>query len=248
MAFTEERLGGGAEPSVIFKIAVKKCQIVFLKPIDGFSVDRNSVKRPKPLTEIELTNHSEEKKHRSISGTLSLGPKPNIGAEAGLSHNSDTSKVLKSVQKMSPFSEQFTFSSEGYEAWNLNGSIRPNGRIIGPVFDHEADPRLTIVDKRSAERKARDDANAMTPVSRIEVRCLREDIDIYDIEFKDEDRQKSFINRSRNKEKLAVARQVLREAILQENLSVGNLIDDPYAEMTICDTTIPIVDQGSSDG
>ncbi|CUH98246.1 hypothetical protein PHA8399_00359 [Leisingera aquaemixtae] len=85
----------------------------------------------------------------------------------------------------------------------------------------------------------------MTPTSRIEVRCLREDIDIHEIKLKDEDKEGRLFGKPGHRERLQIARGVLREALLAEGLAVGQLLNDPYAEMTICDATIPILDQSS---
>lgn len=116
---------------------------------------------------------------------------------------------------------------------------------MGPVFDAHREPRLTLADLRKEQQRLNDDARMMQPVSSIEVRCLREDIEISDIQWKDEEKQRSFFARQGRKEKTHIARQILLQALLEESLSVGNLLDDPFAELTICDATIPIIDDGA---
>jgi hypothetical protein len=61
VCFDEERLGGGTESNVTFKLSIKKCEVVFLPPSSGyFVVDPASVRSPKPLTpyEVKTTQHS----------------------------------------------------------------------------------------------------------------------------------------------------------------------------------------------
>ena len=85
------------------------------------------------------------------------------------------------------------------------------------------------------------------PFSRIEVRCLREDIDIYDIQFKDHTEQSIFFARPGQAARIKAAEAYLKQQILLEGLRVGNM-RDPYSELTICDATIPITDPGDLGG
>lgn len=244
VSFNIERLGGGEETAVTFKVGVKQCEIVFVRPRDGFRVDRASVRRQKPIGTQEVLR----KTHRKASGGtraklgISRNPSVEVSAEADVSVASEQSAT--STYSKSLFNEQFIRSRDGHDAWSVNGE-ELGGYLKGPVFNVETEPRLTLVDLRDRERRMRDEVNEMTPTSRIEVRCLREDIDIHEVKLKDEEKQRRFLGKPGSKERLQIARGVLREALLVQGLSVGQLLDDPYAEMTICDATIPIFDQSS---
>ena len=85
------------------------------------------------------------------------------------------------------------------------------------------------------------------PFSRIEVRCLREDIDIYDIELKGEEEQNRIFKRPGQQARVKAAEAYLKQQILLEGLRVGEM-SDRYSELTICDATIPISDAGDLDG
>jgi hypothetical protein len=118
--------------------------------------------------------------------------------------------------------------------------------LAGPVFDAHAQPRLTLIDDRPEAAKARDKAQNIGPVAAIRVSCLREDIDIYDIRFKDPEQHKEWFETKAHKEaKLATAREILKVALLREGLTAGDLASDPYAEMTICDVAISIIDSST---
>ncbi|MBP0483881.1 hypothetical protein [Sagittula salina] len=227
-----------------FKVGVKQCEIVFIRPLDGFSVDRSSVRRQKPMGAQEIALTKKKKSSGSVRSKLSLSRTPafDAGAEAELSAVSERS-TTSSLSKSS-YNEQFTRSREGHDAWTVNGE-ELGGCLKGPVFDVQTEPRLTLIDLREEERRLREETKAMTPITRIEVRCLREDIDIHDVKLKDEEQEGRLFGKPGSKERLLIARGVIREALLAEGLSVGQLIDDPYAEMTICDATIPILDQSS---
>lgn len=246
--FNEERLGGGGEASIIFSIAVRRCEVVFIKPALDFIVDRNSVRRQKPMSPQEISRRKQ--KSHSLRGRLklALGAKSTGEVGGGYEGSQTSEETVKSVQTKSIFNEQLTRSTDGYDAWSVDGKELNGGRLVGPVFDFETEPRLTLIDLRDKARRLSDEKNEMNPLARIEIRCLRDDIEVYDIRHKDEDRHGFLSNRPGQKERMQIARGVIREALLQEGLSVGSLLDDPYAEMTICDVTIPILDQRPESG
>lgn len=242
VSFNEERLGGGTETAVLFKVAVKQCEIVFIPPEPEFRVDRHSVARQRPLGPQEIADIKQRKAATSLRVKLGFRQKPSADANIDWERSGGSEQTSKSTQTKSMYNEQFTRSIDGYDAWRVNGQELPQGRLVGPVFDVETEPRLTLIDLRSEMRRANDKKYSMSPLSRIEVRCLREDIDIYDIRMKDERKQEWLTARPGNKLRLRIACEVLKEALLQEGLSVGSLINDPFAEMTICDATVPIFD------
>ena len=244
VSFNIERLGGGQETAVTFKVGVKQCEIVFVRPLDGFTVDRSTVCRQKPMGPQEVMRKKQKNASGSIRSTLSISRKPALGAGAEAEVSTRSEQSATSTHSKSLYNEQFTRSRDGHDAWSVNGE-ELGGCLNGPVFDAETDPRLTLVDIRDEERRLREEANEMIPIARIEVRCLREDVDIYEVKLKDEDQEKRLFGKPGSKERLQIARGVLREALLSEGLSVGQLLDDPYAEMTICDATIPIFNQCS---
>lgn len=245
VSFNEERLGGGMETAVIFKVAVKQCEVVFIPPTFDFRVDRDSVRRQRPLGPQEIASSKQHKDMTSGRLKLSLNRKPSVGADIDLERSRSSEQTSQSTQTKSMYNEQFTRSTDGHDAWRVNGQELANGRLLGPVFDVHTEPRLTLIDLRSEACRENDEKRSMTPLSRLEVRCIRDDIDIYDIRMKDEDMQGWLAVRPGQKERLRVAREILREALLQEGLSVGSLLDDPFAEMTICNATLPIFDQSA---
>lgn len=243
--FNNERLGGGSETSVIFSIAVLRCEVVFVRPAQDFIVDRNSVRRQKPMGPQEI-HRSKQKSHLltgSVKAILSLTPLQGVGG--GYEGSQKTEETAKSTQTRSMFNEQLTKTTDGHDAWRVDGKELIDQRLLGPVFDFDTEPRLTLIDLRDEARRLNDKKNEMNPLSRIEVRCVRDDIDVFDIRYKNDEDNSLFRTRPGYKERMQVARGVIREALLEEGLSVGSLLDDPYAEMTICDVTIPIIDQSS---
>lgn len=76
----------------------------------------------------------------------------------------------------------------------------------------------------------------------IQISCLREDIDIYEITFKEPEKQGWFAKKPTLEAQQMAAREILKEAIIREGLLSGDLANDPFSEMTICDVAISIIE------
>lgn len=248
VSFDEERLGGGSNSTVTFKLSIKKCEIVFLPPISGyFAVDPASVRFTKPPNPHAVQSTQATTKTGGFGFKLGLkGKTPEVSANAEASAQRDTTTTVTSNQTVGPFHELTKRSREGQRAWSIDGKSQPNGRIWGAIWDANEEPRLTVIDKRPPEVARKDEENDFPPISRIEVRCLRADIDIYDIEFKDPQDQGWLASQATGITKIKAAEAFLKHAILDEGLTVGDL-SDRYSELTICDVTVPIHDQSALD-
>ncbi|MFA8384582.1 MAG: hypothetical protein ACEPO2_03110 [Pelagibaca sp.] len=246
VSFSETRLGGGPDTNITFKLAVKKCDIVFVLPATApFRVDPSSVRTPRPLNPRSVYQKDSSKTHASARAKLSLdstGLSGGGSAEAG--HEMQREKTAESAQTESHYHELWK-RVRGNHAWSVDGRDLNNKRLAGPVFNPHEEPRLTIIDERNDEGRIKDEATNMNPVASVQVRCLREDIDIFEITYKDSEKQSWFERSAFSKNKLAAAREVLKQAIVREGLVAGDLSNDPYAEVMICDVSITIVDRGA---
>jgi hypothetical protein len=102
--------------------------------------------------------------------------------------------------------------------------------LSGRPWDPYSEPRLTLKDKRG------DRSKGIPPTVRIDVRCLREDLNIAGLETKDETLWQKIRERSGFKNRLAAAESYIRDRLLREGLSVGR-IEDPFGELLIATTT-----------
>lgn len=246
--FDEERLGGGSNSTVTFKLSIKKCEIVFLPPTSGyFAVDPASVRLTKPPNPHAIQSTQATTKAGGLSLALGIkGRAPDISANLDATARRDATTTVTSNQTIGPFHELTKRSREGHRSWSIDGKSQHNGRIWGAIWDAHEEPRLTIIDKRPPEVIKKDEDNDFLPISRIEIRCLRADIDIYDIDFKDPQDQGWLASQSTGITKIKAAEAFLKHTILDEGLTVGNL-SDRYSELTICDVTVPIHDQSALD-
>ncbi len=243
VSFGEERLGGDAATNIVFKVSVKRCDIIFVPPNGApFRVDPASVRSPRPLDpkRVVMTETTTAK----IGGRAQLRATPNsLGASAEAEAAIDRSRTTETSQETDfDVYHEIWKRIKGNHAWTVDGRELSSSRLAGPVFDAKEHPRLTIIDRRPDEAIERDKKQNLEPVATIKVSCLREDIDIYDIQLKDPEAQ-SLFKRKPNKEiQLMAAREILKTALITEGLHAGDLPSDPFAEMELCDVSVTIVD------
>lgn len=241
VSFTEERIGGGEGSNVTFKLAVRKCEVVFLAPSRRyFQIAHSSIRFQNPLSPS------------TVQTTATRSAKLGFGIQAAISAVTSTfdgsgsiekKKEITSTQQVSAYHELNKHSRDGHWAWELDGKSLPNGRLQGSVWDGEQQPRLVLQDLRPPHVVQKDKEKGFPPVSRVEVRCLREDIDIYEIQLKDEEENGVLLSRPGHKARMKSAEAFLKQQILQEGLLVGDL-SDRFSELTIYDATIPVADEG----
>jgi len=181
VAFVEERLGGDSETKVVFRIAVKKCQIIFFPP-DGaeFKIDPASVRSPRPLNPKAVSEKSTKVGKVGGKGGVAVASNSlEIQAGAEAAGAVETFQEASSEQLHGMYNEIWKMV-KGNHAWEVDGRELENNRLTGPVFDAHNEPRLTLVDWRTSEKRSKDLEDNIPPVATIKVSCLREDLDIYD--------------------------------------------------------------------
>ncbi|MFV1753403.1 hypothetical protein [Phaeobacter sp. JH18-37] len=244
VSFGEERLGGGSSSKVVFKLSVRRCDIVFVPPtVAPFRIDPSSVHSPRPLNPKSVI--MKETRKSKIGGRTklslnSLKPSASVELEGSLEREKMTET---SSEKLESMYHEVWKRINGNHAWTVDGRQLDNQRLAGPVFDASNQPRLTLVDRRDPETKKRDAKRNLEPVASIRVSCLREDIDIYDIAYKDQADQAVFETKRFKEEQLLTAREVLKEALVREGLRAGDISSNPFAEMVLCDVSITIIDE-----
>lgn len=110
-------------------------------------------------------------------------------------------------------------------------SLRPCKGIVlqGRPWDANESPRLKIIDERKDRQKG------IPPTVRVEVRCRREDLEITDLNSKDE----SVLEKAKNKvgfgNRLAAAEAYIRDRLVSEGLTIKNF-KDSFGELTLAST------------
>lgn len=130
-------------------------------------------------------------------------------------------------------------SQDGYPCWRVLGNA--NETLDGSLWDAHSEPLLVLRDNRPENVIENDKARAMEPIAALQVRCFREDLEVYDIKFKDEKDNASILQRKGSKTRLRAAEAFLKAELLKEGLIFGDLTD-LYSELRLADVAVPLYD------
>jgi hypothetical protein len=83
----------------------------------------------------------------------------------------------------------------------------------------------------------KDRARGIEPTVRIQVRCLREDLEISNIVLKDSRAWERLIRSPTHRNRVAAAEAVIRDRLMKAGLIHGAL-DEPFAEMCLAEVSV----------
>lgn len=234
VVFGTGRVGGEPESPVRFRLSIKRAEVVVVIPeSEPVDVDPSSVSRDTP----ELSGHSTEILEQSArggfqgKGSFSLSPTRISGsasAEASAEASLSASRKLEIVSPISTMIVMQSKTDDGDYRWLLTPQVGPF--LSGRPWDATQAPRLKLVDLR------RDRSKGIPPSVRLEVRCLREDILIDDLQIKDESFWEAAKTRFGFKNTVAAAISYIRDRLSSEGLDVKN-IEDAFGQVTLGSTT-----------
>lgn len=238
VAFREERLGGGPESNVYFKVALKRCEVVAVLPDGGQNIrpDPRTIKStpPKKARTVERSKNTTHARRGRLG--IALKSVLNMGAEGEVSGSQEQSQSESETQTVDFFDTLHGQSRDGFPSWRVLGH---ESRLEGALWDAVREPLFTIVDTRPEDIIERENERRMSPSASIQIRCLREDLDVYDIEFKDEKEAQLFSKRIGKENRLRAAEAYLKRELLNEGLLFGDL-SDLYSELLLADLVVPL--------
>jgi hypothetical protein len=230
VVFSTARMGGEPESKVRFRLSLKRAELVVVIPeTEPVKVDPTSVSRDSAnLTgQRKVTTQSES----GISGAAKIkasASSDSLSAEASLSADASASKKIKEETNISVdfngFQIQHRKDRDGNYTWIIEGEN--GGKLNGQPWNAEEKPRLTLVDKRAHPK------NNLPPVVRLEVRCLREDMEISDIEMKDEGKWSLTLTDGQKAKKLKAAEAFIRNKLEEEGL-VSVAMEESFSEIVM---------------
>lgn len=231
VVFSEGRVGGSSDP-VRFRLRIKQAEVVVvIPPTEQASIDKTSVAREAPLSEIKSVEEEKSvrkttaKAKADLNARHTLVPSVTVGAEGHKegtrSSHATRTRSIPAIQVMQ------TKTPEGQYAWQL----RPGWgqTLLGRPWSATSEPRLKVIDKRA------DSSRGLEPSVRVEVRCRREDLDITDIRLSADKGLVGKFSPRRNKEVAAEA--LIRSRLFEAGLFHSTDLSDPFAEMVLCATT-----------
>lgn len=230
VVFSEGRLGGESESQVRFRLRMKRAEVVIIAPkTEPLTVDKLSVSRDSPQIKIKKTGEQSLDVQTGSSANTQVKLSPST-----FSLQSEGSAEIKAAcvdRHAMKYSEDVraigikqTKTPDGHYRWELKPNIGDS--LDGRPWDASTEPRLAIIDTRPGVSKS------LPPVTRVEVRCLREDLHISSIELKDGSlwkqikKMKGFVN------KKAAAEAYIKQKLLLESLPCGD-IGDPYCSIIL---------------
>jgi hypothetical protein len=230
VAFTTGRLGGEEGSEVRFILGLRAAEVVVIVPPgEPAKVDRGSVKRDAPSTNVKLTasqaTHKKTKAKGSASSALSnlkakIAASGTIEGEVGAAEETRIA-VTEAVQNMRLL---HTLGADGNHRWTV--SAVGEDPLHGRPWVSEKKPRLKVIDQRS------DRTTGLAPVITVEIRCRREDLVISNIELKDLKGFADRVRRDNRRNREAAAQAVIRTRLFEEGL-LGGDNEDRYAVMVL---------------
>lgn len=228
--FTEGRISGGEASDVRFRLRLKRAQVVIIIPasepcmIEPRSVKRDGRKLKATYKETKTGKKSTAAKFAATVGVNWSGFSSAPIAKGEFLAESIRKTETKTTEDISSMRVTQRRGGNDY-VWIIEPGV--DDFLNGRPWDAEQEPRLRVRDKRS------DGSKQIEPSIRIEVRCLREDLDIHDIVINREGRFVSVLTDPFGRNKLAAAEAVIRTRLFQEGLTVGDMAD-PFAQLILC--------------
>lgn len=238
VVFGTARIGGEEESPIRFRLRIKRAELVVVVPeSEPMSVDKASVSRDSPATEGRVSRTFETASKAGAKGGASMSVSPtgiSATASAEVSGQADASATEKLELSSSVQSMMVTQSRtrDGHYVWLIEPLPRQES-LGGRPWDASKFPRLRLIDNR------KDRSVGIPPVVRVEVRCRREDLAVFDLSIKDENLWDVVRNRVGFGNRMAAAESYIRNCLESQGLSVRN-IHEKFGEMTLVTTSIEI--------
>ncbi len=230
VAFKTGRVGGSATDDIRFRLRLKRAQVVILSsPNEPVKLDPATVTRDSAHVTGEVTETISSDKSTSAEGEVAVsgGLSSTSAAARGVARGAASKKTAistKVTETFSPMRVTQSQNSEGDYIWEIEPVIAST--LQGkPWVSHEV-RRVQLIDTRT------DRTRGIAPTISVELRCLREDLEITDIVTTDESLWSKFKKGSHRKNKLAAAEAVIRTRLFESGLISGDL-SNPFAEMTL---------------
>lgn len=224
--FQEAVFGGDPSQSVRFKLRLKKADIVVIAEAP-ISVPRSRVRRDRLNMEAKLTEVRKTELEGSVEGSVEANVKP-TGISGGAQLKA-TGKAAGSVEKNSTREirhsgtlVEHSVDSEGNNRWSFNPAEGPN--LFGQAFNATEPVMLMRIDGKPPK---------IPPTVKVRVHCLREDIDVLELEAKNV--SKSLLNRGIGEEKkLKLAEEIIKDYLSREGLEFED-VSEKFAKLVVAD-------------
>lgn len=229
VVFGEARVGGESDSPLRFRLSIKRAEVIIVIPEhEPIAVDRASVSRDSLEMEGSIRDTVTRTARASVGGAANIAVGV-AGAAASASASAegvvDTSAVtqIETTSAAKLVLAVQTKTADGHYRWELSSQ---SGEALKGRPWKASEPRLRLLDQR------KDRTKGIPPCVRVEVRCLREDLVVRDIEVKNAGLWDQIRERVGFENRVAAAESYIRNKLLEEGLDVEN-IHDPFGRLTI---------------
>lgn len=235
VVFGAGRIGGGDSSGIRFRLSVRRAEVIVIVPEhEPVAIDKVSVRRDAPQAESGKIE-SKVKTRRSASlaagaglGANEKGTKAHAEAKAQMALAASKECAITATQAQKGMVVTQSQTTEGHYRWLVEPALAAMN-LGGRPWDAAKTPRLRLMDQRPAGSKS------MPPIVRIEVRCLREDLEITNITVDDDKTWNLLKRRKAHETRRIAAEAAIRAMLTEEGLVVGDMAD-PYAPITLAMT------------
>ncbi len=225
VTFSTARLGGEADSPVRFKLTLKQAMLtVMIKETEPLVIDPASVARLDPAVSAIQKQRTSTRGKRTASGRLSalasgVGLFPRAEASVEASASRETSEETIATRKMAAIAVRHSLDGGRNNRWHFAPGT--DSILHGKPWSAAEFPLMKIKDTRAPENRKIEATVAL------ELTCLREDLNIFDIEMKDD----GFL-RASTPNRVIAAEAYIRNRLISEGLPAPN-ISDGFAMITL---------------
>jgi hypothetical protein len=231
--FRTGSFGESADAQVRFKLALKRAEIIVCIPNEEpIKIIKKSIRRIAPSNPGKRTIHRQSEVKLQADTRMGFAVETGLSVGGGL--EAGTSLTQQTTDEVSfdlrEYIEQHFYDESGRPAWEF--SRRDKKQLSGAPLDATDEPVVSV--RRSAARNA----DGGKPTIKIEIRCKREDLHIYDLEPKDPATQQFLQNKKNRDFNIAAAEQVIKSELAKAGfLEIADLSEN-QGQMLVADVII----------
>ena len=228
ITFSTARLGQDVDCPVRFKMRLRKATLTVVVPeTEALLVDRSTVARFDASTAGVRKVRASRKLKAQTSGGIAitagpagLAPSANLSASGAAA--TELSEETTLTSKFDAILVRHSLDVNGSDRWHF--SPASEATLVGKPWAAADTPLMKLKDGEGNGNRR------VGGTVRLELSCLREDLDIFDIELKD--KSKIPLANLRSSKRLIAAEAYIRTRILSEGLP-GPLMSESFALITL---------------
>lgn len=248
VAFEDDRLGGGDNEPVRFRVGLKRCEIVVILPRGEtkLKVDQRTVRSGQSPANVTIERKTGAVSELKGKGELGVGPSGATGSANMAASAERTRSVTATTNDVVPvLLGTRSRTKENDQSWRVS---RTDGAEIlqGMLWNANEDGAMfELIDGRAEEVRDREYQTGLHATATVEVRCKREDLEVTDIMLTDPEEKKlmrSLINRNKA---MKVAEAFIKQQLRDEGLRVGN-IHEGFSDLVVSDLLVALVEENDT--